>query len=304
MFRQIRYFQAVVRTGSFSEAADECSISQSAVSQQIQALERELGFQLLERKKRKAVPTPAGEYFYRKSLILLSDYERICSESRRIADHEEGTLRLGFLRSYAGSEFSDALTEFSRQYPDVPVDIFYGNHEELFQRLRNEEIDLVLNDQRRAFSDEYHNEILISGPEYIGISKDSMLCALPSITAEDLKNIPCILISSETQEETETVYSREVIGLNCDFLFARDMKEARLKVIGRQGFLLAEGISPEEENDSQIAYLPLMRNGKQSRRNYCAFWKKDNSGFYIETFADLLKSCFERRTGCPVSEEV
>ena len=50
MLRQIKYFQAVVRHNSFSEAAYECNISQSAISQQIQALERELGFLLLERK--------------------------------------------------------------------------------------------------------------------------------------------------------------------------------------------------------------------------------------------------------------
>lgn len=51
MLRQIRYFQSVVRNNSFSEAAEECHISQSAISQQIKALERELGFPLLERKK-------------------------------------------------------------------------------------------------------------------------------------------------------------------------------------------------------------------------------------------------------------
>lgn len=49
MMKQIRYFQAVVRCGSFTEAAEECYISQSAISQQIQALERELGVQLIKR---------------------------------------------------------------------------------------------------------------------------------------------------------------------------------------------------------------------------------------------------------------
>ena len=52
MFRQLKYFQSVVRLNSFSEAVEENFISQSAISQQIQALERELGFPLLERKNR------------------------------------------------------------------------------------------------------------------------------------------------------------------------------------------------------------------------------------------------------------
>lgn len=67
MLRQIRYFQSVVRNNSFSEAAEECHISQSAISQQIKALETELGFPLLERKNRKFVLTPAGEHFYKKA---------------------------------------------------------------------------------------------------------------------------------------------------------------------------------------------------------------------------------------------
>lgn len=70
---------------SFSEAAEENYISQSAISQQVQALERELGFSLLERKNRSFTLTPAGEYFYRKSLILTADYERMCSEAAKIA---------------------------------------------------------------------------------------------------------------------------------------------------------------------------------------------------------------------------
>ncbi len=58
MLRQIRYFQSVVKNNSFSEAAEECHISQSAISPQIKALEEELGFLLLERKKRKFELTP------------------------------------------------------------------------------------------------------------------------------------------------------------------------------------------------------------------------------------------------------
>ena len=77
MLRQIRYFQAVVRTTSFSEVAEECHISQSAISQQIKALETELGFPLLERKNRKFVLTPTGEHFNKKVwywLLITSKY--------------------------------------------------------------------------------------------------------------------------------------------------------------------------------------------------------------------------------------
>ena len=69
MLKQIHYFQAVVRCGSFTEAADECYISQSAISQQIQVLEQQLGVTLLERKNRRFTLTAAGKHFYEKSLI-------------------------------------------------------------------------------------------------------------------------------------------------------------------------------------------------------------------------------------------
>ena len=65
MLKQIKYFQAVGCCNSFSEAAEECFISQSAISQQIEALERELGVALLKRENRRFSLTPAGEHFYR-----------------------------------------------------------------------------------------------------------------------------------------------------------------------------------------------------------------------------------------------
>lgn len=85
MIRQIRYFQAVIQNNSFSKAAEDCHISQSAISQQSQALERDLGFALLERHHRTFTLTPAGEFFYKKSLILLADFDRACAEAAKIA---------------------------------------------------------------------------------------------------------------------------------------------------------------------------------------------------------------------------
>ena len=148
--RKLKYFQPVVRRNSFSEAAEENFISQSAISQQIQALERELGFQLLERKNRGFVLTSADEYFYQKSLILTADYDRMCSEVAKIANGDRASLKIGYLRSYTGAEFHRALELFSEKHPDVEVSVAYGNHEELYGLLRTGEAELIFNDQRRA----------------------------------------------------------------------------------------------------------------------------------------------------------
>jgi len=293
MIRQIRYFQAVVRNNSFSEAAEECHISQSAISQQIQALERELGFYLLERKNRKFALTPAGEYFYKKSLVLIADYEQMCREAGKLSKDDKAVLVIGYLRCYSGQEFHLALEEFSAKYPDVLVKIEYGNHEELYELLRTGGVDLVLNDQRRAFSDQYVNLILTVGKEYIEISSRNPISHLPSITPQELKNIPCILVSSKEQRENEQEYYQGVVGFQGDFLYAGNLEEARLLVIGGQGFMPVEGVKKAENFGTSIRRIPLFRGETQITRNYGAFWKKDNSGYYVEEFADILKRKFE-----------
>lgn len=293
MLRQIKYFQSVVHNNSFSEAAEECHISQSAISQQIKSLESELGVHLLERKNRKFTLTPAGEHFYKKSLILVADYEQLCRETLKIASGNETVLRIGYPRNYGGNQIRSALEIFSRQYPHISFHFVSGNHEELFNLLRTEELDLVLNDQRRAFSEEYVNCVLKIEPVYIEISARNTISVLPKVTVQELKNIPCILITSKGQFETEREYYKTVIGLQGDFICAGSLEEARLLAINGQGYVPIDFIEQEADTDSSIRYIPLWRGKGAITRNYCMFWKKDNSGYYIEEFAGILKKKFE-----------
>lgn len=292
MIKQIKYFQAVVRCKSFTEAAEECFISQSAISQQIQALEHELGVKLLNRENRKFSLTPAGEHFYQKSLVLMADFERLRQETVRIANKDNAELRIGYLKCYGGQEFRLAVAEFSEKYPDVSVHIINGNHEDLYDALRSGGVDLILSDQRRAFSDEYVNFILATSECYIEIAARNPLASLESIETDDLKNIPCILIASPEQRENERTYYQEIVGIKGDFLFAENLEEARLLVIGGKGFMPIEGGENEPGFAAALRRILLTRKGKPIKRNYCAFWKTDNSGYYIEEFADILKSKF------------
>lgn len=297
MIKQIRYFQAVVRCKSFTEAAEECFVSQSAISQQIQALEHELGVKLLNRENRKFSLTPAGEHFYQKSLVLIADFERLCHETVRIANKDNAELRIGYLKCYGGQEFRLAVAEFSEKYPDVSVHIINGNHEDLYDALRSGRVDLILSDQRRAFSDEYVNFILTTSKCYIEIAARNPLASLESIETDDLKNIPCILIASPEQQDNERTYYQEIVGIKGDFLFAENLEEARLLVIGGKGFMPIEGGENEPGSAAALRRVLLTRKGKLIKRNYCAFWKTDNSGYYIEDFADILKSKFPPESG-------
>lgn len=292
MIKQIKYFQAVVRCKSFTEAAAECFISQSAISQQIRALEQELGVKLLNRENRKFSLTPAGEHFYRKSLVLIADFERMCNEAVRIANKDRAELRIGYLKCYGGQEFHLAVAEFSEKYPDVSVQIINGNHEDLYIALRDGNVDLILSDQRRAFSDEYVNHILVTRECYVEIAARNPIADLECVETGDLKNIPCILVTSPGQQETERAYYHEIVGIQGDFLFAGNLEEARLMVLGGKGFMPIEGGEHEPGLAATLGKVLLTRKGNPIKRTYCAFWKADNSGYYIEAFADMLESKF------------
>nr|WP_329752679.1 hypothetical protein [Clostridium sp. CM74B_53] len=69
-----------------------------------------------------------------------------------------------------------------------------GSHEELYRAMETDRVDLVLNNQRRAFSDRYNNEILAESRMYIEISSRNTLGRLEMIDIAELKNIPCILM--------------------------------------------------------------------------------------------------------------
>jgi DNA-binding transcriptional LysR family regulator len=293
MLKQIKYFQSVVRCGSFTEAAEQNFISQSAISQQIQALEKELGVTLLERKNRKFTLTASGEYFYKKSLVLTADFEKMCRETVRIAQKDETALRIGYLKCYSSSEFQQAVSEFSKKYPDVSISIINGNHEDLYDALRLGSVDLILNDQRRAFSDEYVNCILGTSKCFIEVADSNPVALRESVEVQELKSMPCILVASVGQRENEQKYYHDIVGIQGEFIFAENLEEARMLVVGGKGFMPVEGLAFSTQFGISLRRIPLLRRGIPIRRNYCAFWKADNFGYYIEDFAKILKSKFE-----------
>ena len=107
-----------------------------------------------------------------------------------------------------------------------------------------------------------------------------------------MKNVPCILVASREQRKNEQEYYQDVVGFQGDFLYAENLEEARLMVIGGQGFMPVEGVKKAENFGSSISRIPLFRGDSQITRNYCAFWKHENSGYYVEEFADILKRQF------------
>lgn len=289
LFRQMKYFIAVVECNSFTEAAEQCYISQSAISQQIRSLEKELGVELIHRENRSFTLTPAGKYFYEQSKGILNEVEDIRRETFRIGKDKELELKIGYLRCYSGQELHQAVAEFSRLYPEVSIHIVNGTHEELYDLLRFGGADLVLTDQRRAFSDKYANFQLLKCGCYAELSVRSPLAEQESVTMEELKRQACILISSREQQNIEEDYYKNTLGFGGRFLFAENLEEGRLMVVGNRGFLPVERVGTLPPCGTGVKRLPVMEQGQQLKRNYCLFWVKENASYYIEEFAEILR---------------
>lgn len=63
-------------------------------------------------------------------------------------------------------------------------------------------------------------------------------------------------------------------------------------IITGQGYLAVDVIGEQVWFDSAVKSIPLVRRGEPVTKTYCVFWKKDNSGYYIEEFAEMLKEEF------------
>lgn len=291
LLRQIKYFVTIVDCNSFTEAAEQCFISQSAISQQITALETELGVKLIKRDGRKFTLTSAGEYFYKRGKIILQDAEKLKAETVRIGSDDETHLNVGYLANYDGAELPHAIIEFSKTYPEVTVTVFKGTHEDLYYALKSGKANIALNDQRRAFSDEYENFILNQSPAYIDVAESHPLAQKEIVTTTDLEQYSCILVATKGQENTEQDFYENTLGIGKQFIFVESLDEARLMAMSGRGFILVESIKDTGRE-------PLIRKEVKRAdlspivRTYCAFWKKERTNYYVEEFADLLRKNF------------
>ena len=292
MIKQIKYFQAVVRCQNFTEAAEECYISQSAISQQVQALERELGVELLKREKRRFFLTPAGEFFYKRSLDVVRAFDSLCTETARVASGVEHELTIGYLKHYRGNELQQAIAAFRLAYPEVTLHMISGSHEELYEALRTGKADLVMSDLRRTPSNQYVNYYLTKGCFYAEIAAQSIFSHENSVTMELLKNIPCIVVAPKAETDHEEGFYREYLGVQSDFLFADSLEEAHLMVVSGKGFLPIEFKHMPVKDESIVRHIPILWENKQMYCKYYAFWRANAVKIHMEKFAVLLKKNF------------
>ncbi|MFQ5668087.1 MAG: LysR family transcriptional regulator [Candidatus Binatia bacterium] len=138
----LKVFCDVVETGSFSMAASQNFITQSAVSQQLRSLEVKYHCKLLERGRAGAKPTPAGEILYRVSLEILEKYRDIDTLLQECAKVVSGTLRVAIVYSVGLHEMPPYMKEYLRAYPQVNVHLEYARPNKIYEDAVAGRVDL------------------------------------------------------------------------------------------------------------------------------------------------------------------
>jgi len=138
----MKTFCQVVDSGSFSKAAQESGISQSAVSQQLASLEREFCTQLLSRGGGLVVPTEAGRMLYQGAGEIVRRYEQVLGELRSAADVVRGVLRVGVIYSVGFYMLNPYLRKFIGAYPEVTLRVEYTRGNRISAAIVSGEMDL------------------------------------------------------------------------------------------------------------------------------------------------------------------
>ena len=292
LLKQLKYFISIVEKGNFTEAAEENYISQSAISQQIQNLESELGYKLLIREKRTFTLTLAGKYIYHQSKNIIENIQEMQEKAKFIASNNNYSIKIGYLKNYTGKELQKAIVKFNKRFPEVEIELVSGTHDELGNKVFNNEIDLKFTDQRKAFSDEFINYPVCTQYFSIKVPIYNELANDDKIALEDIKDIPIIIIATKEQRESEANFYHNILGFKENFIFAENLEEANLLVACNKGILPIESKIRQVESDGTIKTIPLYYKQNQMSRKYYVFWKKENQNPVISDFANILKEMF------------
>ena len=142
--KQIQYFVAVCEEGSLSAAATRLNCTGPGMSQQMSALEKRLGIGLFERTARGVNPTDAGWRFYERCLVILKTVVEAENEMEDFKTGISGSVSVGFAPGVAKSILPQALTYFTKQYPQVDIDIASGNADSLLAATAKGNLDFYV----------------------------------------------------------------------------------------------------------------------------------------------------------------
>lgn len=133
----------VVKTCNISKAAKNLNYSQSAISQTIKSFEQDMGFPLFKRTNSGVQLLPNAKPVIKSLKIIHQENRHLQELSDSMTQSEIGTVRIGSFISFAMTYLPKILKEFTTKYPKIKFEIFTGNQQEIYEKLRRNEIDIA-----------------------------------------------------------------------------------------------------------------------------------------------------------------
>ena len=192
MISRYGIFCRVVEQGSFTRAAEELGYSQSAVSQNVRALEQETGVTLLSRRKDGVQLTQDGQEFYPYIQSIFQAEQALERKRQETMGLQNSLIRIGTFTSVSRNLLPPMMKRFKEKYPDVRFVLRQGEYTSIPQWIRQGEIDFG-----------FVNQDAVEGMETRLLYEDHMLAVLPqghrlegksSLTLQDISTEPLILL--------------------------------------------------------------------------------------------------------------
>lgn len=194
----LQAFCAVADSRSFSEAAQRLHLTQPAISKRIAQLEAGLDCVLFDRIGRQIALTEAGQALLPRARRILFDMEDMRRELSNLSGVVGGTLRIGTSHHIGLHRLPPVLKRFSRQHPDVKLDIQFIESEMAFDLIMQGELELGIVTLPPEPHPTLHTRLVWHDPLAFMASRDHPLATIKDVSIRDLAHYPAILPGTAT----------------------------------------------------------------------------------------------------------
>ena len=222
---RLRVLREVAHRGSISAAAAALDYTQSAVSQQVAALESETGLTLLERHPRGVSLTAAGQTLVGHAEGVLARLEAAEEALAAISGLRGGRLRMASFPSAGATLLPRAIAAFRGSYPEVELSLAEGEPEEIAPRLRDGELDLALLfefEGESPLGERMARVELLEDPMFLALARGHRLASRAQLRLEDLAGQAWVQTSQASPCARHVVRSCHAAGFEPRVAFESD----------------------------------------------------------------------------------
>ena len=209
-------FLAVAESGSFPTAAERLFLTQPAVSKRIAQLEQQLGTRLFDRVGRRIRLTEAGEALLPRARQVLLELEDMGRAISNLTGTVSGTLRIGTSHHIGLHRLPPVLRRFSREYPDVKLDIHFIDSEEAWEAVLHGDLEMGVVTLPPQPDPRLHSQAVWQDPLVFMAAPEHPLARLDRVTLETLTGYSAILPSpvTFTRRIVESLFEEQALTLN------------------------------------------------------------------------------------------